>query len=123
MNPKFPLTIINGKITSPSNYPEMVNRLASVVPDGRFIVEIKPYKKERSSPQNRYYWGVVVPMVFNRFVDLGELRKSDDKDIVHEYLKQKFCPSIDRVINNSILEIKSTSKLSTEDFKEYLEII
>lgn len=37
----------------------------------RIEVSIKQRYKQRSSPQNRYYWGVVVPSILIAFIELG----------------------------------------------------
>ncbi len=37
----------------------------------RVIVSLREHKRTRSNNQNRYYWGVVVPLVLEMFVDAG----------------------------------------------------
>lgn len=58
-----------------------------------FVVRRK--KRIRSTEQNAYYWGVVVPYIVRGFIDLGnDLQEGSHPDamLVHEYLKQRFIP-------------------------------
>lgn len=73
--------------------------------------------RARSTPQNKYYWGVVIPMVWQGLVDLGN--DCDDED-VHEYLKERFGKR--KVMQNYTIA-ESTTKMSTVEFEEYLERI
>lgn len=91
------------------------------LPDGvyRYIIE---KTNKRSTPQNRYYFGIVVPMIRAGFIDLGhELTK----DETHEFLKARF--NSKQVVNEDTgeaIEIpQSTTRLSKTDFMEYIEKI
>lgn len=81
--------------------------------------------KQRSSEQNRYYWGVVVRMVLEGFKDLGNPVNTDDEaDIqdVHEFLKRRFLqPEIFVDANGEAHEIGwSTQRLSTSQMMDYI---
>lgn len=80
------------------------------------ILELRERSKKRSEQQNSYYWGVVVKTLSD---ELGY-----ETDEIHELLKQMFINPIFKEIKGIEFEIrKSTTKLSTKEFKEYIEKI
>jgi len=76
--------------------------------------------KARTTPQNAYYWGVVVQMIHTELQRLGN-EVSDQQ--VHEWLKDQFLPQ--PVANGDGEQIaifrKSTALLSRIEFGEYLD--
>lgn len=77
-------------------------------------VEIKDFKKNRSSQQNRYYFGIVLPLLADNY--------GDAKTDFHEFLKRKFLmPRIVEIDGMRFEIMPSTSKLSTVDFNEFVE--
>ena len=60
--------------------------------------------RQRSSQQNRYYHGVIVPEYRKVFIGLGH--KVTTKE-VHSWIKQRF-------------QIESTTKLSTIEWEEFI---
>lgn len=73
-------------------------------------------KKIRSLEQNKYYWGVVVLMIAEQ---MGE-----DKETVHEILKNKFNPIRVVLPDQTISEYGGeTKKLDTKQFGEYISLI
>lgn len=77
----------------------------------RVEVIIRKPKTSRSTLQNSYYFGVVVEILAK---ELGY-----DKDEIHEILKYKFLQSNAM----GMPYVKSTTKLSTGEFEDYLEKI
>ena len=77
----------------------------------RVEVIIRKPKTSRSTLQNSYYFGVVVEILAK---ELGY-----DKDEMHEILKYKFLQSNAM----GMPYVKSTTKLSTGEFEDYLEKI
>ena len=77
----------------------------------RVEVIIRKPRTKRSDVQNSYYWGVVIELLSK---ELGY-----DKDELHEILKYKFLQSNAM----GMPYIKSTTKLSTGEFEEYLSKI
>lgn len=77
----------------------------------RVEVIIRKPRTKRSDVQNSYYWGVVIELLSK---ELGY-----DKDEMHEILKYKFLQSNAM----GMPYVKSTTKLSTGEFEEYLEKI
>lgn len=58
--------IKNGEISNKSQ----IRRLFSELKDGPYLLTLKS-KRRRSLRQNRYWWGVVVPLVFAGLRDIG----------------------------------------------------
>lgn len=77
---------------------------------------------QRSTPQNRYYWGVVIKEIGIRLRELGH-QWLEDED-VHLMMKLKF--NHEDVISEygEVLELpKSTNSLTTVEFMEYIDRI
>jgi hypothetical protein len=75
---------------------------------------------KRSSPQNKFYWSAVITTIRLELVRLGN---RVDNETVHEFLKEKFNPVY---LYNEDGEViakvgGSTTKLTKEEFTEYLE--
>ena len=84
---------------------------------GRHIIQFEKSRQQRSMPQNKYYWGVVVPILASEF--------GYYKDEMHELLRRKFL-SYTRVsphTGEEELFAKSTTKLNTQEMEVYLESI
>lgn len=107
------LHIRNGEIENKSQ----VKKLFDQLHDGKWLIEIAQANK-RSDQHNRYYFGLVVPLVQNGIRDLGtELTKEE----THEWLKGKF--NFTEVMNqDGIVEQvpRSTTILNKEKFSEYI---
>jgi len=78
--------------------------------DGEYTVEIKRYFKNRSLAENRYYHGVVLKILGD---ELGY-----EKDEMHYALKEKFIENWED--DNGLKQLKSTSRMDTTTFEEYL---
>lgn len=76
---------------------------------------------ERSHPQNRYYWGVVLKMLATE--------TGHTVDEMHEFCKLKFNAKYVQIVNKETGENEdltigaSTTKLTTISFGEYIEQI
>jgi hypothetical protein len=108
------LRIRNGKLENP----EQVRKLFDQLRDGKWLMEIGQANK-RSEQQNRYYFGIVVPLVQEGIKHLGtELTKQE----THEFLKGKF--NYQEIINKQTGEYiqvpRSTTILNKEAFSEYI---
>lgn len=74
--------------------------------------------KNRSNPQNRYYWGVCIALLSEH--------TGYTTDEIHEVLKHKFLKRVLRMLNlkqKNVEEVsitESTSNLDTIQFEEYL---
>lgn len=73
------------------------------------ILELKNFYKKRSDNQNQYYWGVVLDLISE---DTG-----NDPEDLHTTFKSMFL--VDRT--GKIPVVKSTTKLTTVEFNEYID--
>lgn len=81
----------------------------------KLSVTVQPYKNQRSSSQNNYYFGVVVQIIAK---DTGNTMED-----VHEALKSMFLPK-SVTLKNVIGSVgRSTASLKTDEFEIYLENI
>lgn len=83
------------------------------------ILSIELRSKKRSTPQNSYYWGVVIPLVQHAINDLGN---EFSKEETHEFLKAKFNYKEVEITEGHYIDVpQSTTKLDTTGFNEYIE--
>jgi len=93
-------------------------------------VTIERKKNIRSSPQNRYYWGVLL----KHLTQALQYEMPDTiitKQLVHDLMKEKFLPVVkgdkERVVVQStgeVLEVPySTTKLTTTEMMHYKDLI
>lgn len=93
--------------------------------DGKHLIEASGADK-RSNPQNRYYFGLVVPLIQKGIKDLGTELTNEE---THEFLKAKFNADEIHVVDKNTGELlyesipKSTTRLNKEDFSAYIEQI
>ena len=88
-------------------------------PDGEVSLTIKPVGRRRSSPANRYYHGVVVPMIVQAMSEVwGE---ELDNEEVHELLKRRFNSRMIDTEDGKIKIVMSTSRLTSAEFVAYTE--
>jgi hypothetical protein len=98
--------------------PKPLNTLLGSLPNGKYLIEINGANK-RSSQQNRYYWGLCVPLIQQGIKHLGtDLTKEE----CHEFLKSRF--NTEELINPETAECvlipRSTTNLSKIQFMEYI---
>ena len=80
-------------------------------------------KRIRSSEQNRYYWGVVLPYALQGFIDAGNpLQYPQDLETVHSFFKSRYIPG--RTVADAHGEEHqlppTTTDLGKSDFADYL---
>ena len=86
------------------------------------VITFSKPKKSRSNNQNRFYWGVVLPLVQNGLLEAtGELRSCDN--IHYKILLPLFAP-LNEIINKdtgeSLNERLTSSEMTTTQFCEYI---
>ena len=93
-----------------------------------FTAIFRPVTKQRSSEQNRYYWGAVIPAIVQGFRDLGndvQPGNPEDAEVIHQYLKARFLPP--REVADASGEAHrlpgSTAGLSTAKFMDYIAAV
>jgi hypothetical protein len=91
--------------------------------DGKHQVTIKDVRN-RSLPQNDYYWSVVVPMCRVGLYDAGydEVKTNDDAHEVlkHVHLRRRM---VSKQTGDVIDIAGSSAKLTVAEFSEYIESI
>lgn len=88
--------------------------------NGGFVEgELTKPKTKRTNQQNKFYWGVVIPLVNNIFFDYWGERLTPEE--THEYLKSSCLPSKVLDLNGEMVAIGGSSKeLSKQEFTDYL---
>ena len=87
---------------------EVLKKYIQGLKPGQYDVTIKKHEKQRSNPQNKYYWAVCVKMIAD------ETGLTTDE--THEALKMKFLPKH----HDLLPTVKSTTKLTTIEFQAYI---
>ena len=113
MTPIFQATIESGKLVLKEReaYLSFLNTL-----DGEVEVVVRKPRKNRTTPQNDYYWGIVLPTIAES--------TGSTKEELHEVFKRMFLTA--RIIKYREKEIRvpgSTALISTKEFVEYIERI
>lgn len=92
--------------------------------DGKNVrITLEEIKRRRSDRQNRYYWGVIIVMVTEMFLDAGN---TIDGEQVHEFLKEHVGALKDTVLDpHGVLHsvVRSSTKLTTAEWEDYMERI
>jgi DNA gyrase inhibitor GyrI len=87
-------------------------------------VNIELDNPKRSTPQNRYYWGVVIPYMQQGLKGIGY---HFDQQKAHEFIKENTVTCLEMVAHPETGEvkklIKSTTDLSVPEFIEWMEEI
>lgn len=86
--------------------------------DGEHVtLEVHNRKPLRSIQQNRYYWGVYLPLI-------AEKTNEPDLDRLHELFKGKFLSlGVVEVLGERVRMKKSTTELSIGEFCKYIQDI
>lgn len=101
-----------GKLTldAPQTYEDYLRGLKGVVE-----VLVYPWRRKRSLKQNSLYWA---------FINLIAEETGEDEDSLHELFKKKFCPKeVSTVLGEEVEYYQSTTKLSKQEFTQYLDRI
>jgi hypothetical protein len=91
------------------------------LPDGRYEIRIES-KNHRTLSQNRYYFGVVVPLVKEGLIELGHEVSMEE---THDFLRSKF--NYLEIVDENTGQVeripKSTTGLTKQGFSNYIERI
>ena len=94
--------------------PSSFNRYLMTLEGKRVTCEVKKFVKKRTDPQNKFYWAVVVDILSK---ELGY-----EKEEIHLMLRERFLRIHDEQHPDFVIA-KSTTKLNTQEFNEYIEAI
>lgn len=93
------------------------NQLNKFKEGTRVTVELHTRKPKRTIQQNRYYWGVYLPLI-------AEQTGEKDLEALHELFKGKFLSEgIVEVLGEKVRKKKSTTALGIMEFCEYIMAI
>ena len=107
--PIFEGDIVNKKLKLFDHEKKAIALWATTFPNGTKVdITIRKHKEKRSNDQNRYYFGVVIPILADYF-------GHDSVESMHEDLKLEFNPVPSKIDTTKIIG-GSTTKLSTEEF-------
>lgn len=121
---KFRFTISpEGEVIYAGSRAWVNSRLKELPKDEEYVMDIKKYYKPRSLKQNRYYWGVVVSLVFAGLKAAGFDDVRDEMD-AHDVIKAMFFRKVihSEKHDNLVME-KSTAAVSTAEFEDKMEQI
>ena len=76
-----------------------------------YKIDIQTIRHTHSLNQNKYYWGIIIKMLGDEFGYIAEE--------MHDALRMRFL----QTHTDKLPTIKSTKKLSTKEFEEYLSKI
>lgn len=102
------------KILAPTWYRHQLSKFKIGEKVSIYISSIRP---KRTLQQNRYYWGIYLPLIAQ---ETGE----NDIERLHTYFKGKFLTKeIIEVFGEKVRMVKSTTELSKNDFSDYIQKI
>lgn len=118
----FTVGTAGGRI--PAETMQSVINVLQSFPGRRMKISLGFVRKKRSDPQNRFYWGVVVPIVTQMFVEYGNEVDAED---VHRFLKGKVGgmtkPIVDRDGAVVTFVVDTSTKLTTYEWEVWMEKI
>lgn len=102
---------------------QVIRKAFEELKDGRYLVSIEN-GNNRTSPQNRYYWGCCLPLVKEGLQGIGYREVKTNED-AHEVLKYLFLKKLipNEETGEAIEILGSTAKLTTVEFNEYIDQI
>lgn len=81
----------------------------------RLVVSLERYRKNRTPPQNRYYFGVVLKVI--------SLHTGHSPEELHDFFKHEFNSKFERLGKVEVWIPQSTADLNTQEFSDYIENI
>ena len=112
MNIPLVATIEKGELKH--DFPDRFKRWLWTLEGKRVIIEVKQFRKKRSIEQNSYYWAGCVSILSKEF--------GYEPEEIHMMLREKFLRIHDEKHPDFVIA-KSTTKLTTIEFVDYIEKI
>ena len=82
----------------------------------QITITVGEWKPERSTSQNRYYWGVVVATLGN---ELGYSQEEMHAALKYHFLRLEAEPEHGRILDT----VRSTTELTTSEFEDFADRI
>ena len=117
MNFEIISEVKNGSLTRNRN---LIKDAIETFEGKQIVIKIEKFKKKRSTQQNRFYYGVIIPIVQNCLKEAGHIMTSES---THDLIKLKFLKEtlfVNETTGEVIERIKSTTELSTSQFMDLL---
>jgi hypothetical protein len=117
MNYEIRSEVKNGSLTRNRN---LIKDAIQTFEGKQIVIKIENAKKKRSTQQNRFYYGVIIPIVQNCLKEAGHIMTNES---THDLIKLKFLKEalfVNEETGEVIERIKSTTELSTSQFMELL---
>ena len=113
--PTFEGDVVNKELKLAGHVRNAIKRWCATFKNGTHLeIIIRKYKTKRTSDQNAYYWKIVVGILADEF--------GYEPDEMHMVLREKFLRIYDEKHPDFVIA-KSTTKLNTIEFVEYIEVI
>ena len=107
--PIFEGDIVDGKLKLFPHVRESISRWCQTFKSGSHVdITIRKHKEKRTNEQNRYYFGVVIPILADQF-------GYDNPEDIHADLKRLFNPIESKIMPGETIG-GTTTKLSTVEF-------
>jgi hypothetical protein len=117
MNYEIISEVKNGTLTRNRN---LIKDAIQTFEGKQIVIKIEKANKKRSTQQNRFYYGVIIPIVQNCLKEAGHLMTNES---THDLIKLKFLKEalfVNEETGEVIERIKSTTELSTSQFMDLL---
>lgn len=117
MNYEIVSEVKNGSLTRNRN---LIKDAIATFENKQVVIKIEKFKKKRSTQQNRFYYGVIIPIVQNCLKEAGHIMTNES---THDLIKLKFLKEtlfVNETTGEVIERIKSTTELSTSQFMDLL---
>jgi hypothetical protein len=117
MNFEIISEVKNGTLTRNTN---LIKDAIATFDGKKIVIKIEKAKKKRSTQQNRFYYGVIIPIVQNCLKEVGHIMTNES---THDLIKLKFLKEalfVNEETGEVIERIKSTTELSTSQFMDLL---
>ena len=117
MNFEIISEVKNGSLTRNRN---LIKDAIATFENKQIVIKIEKAKKKRSTQQNRFYYGVIIPIVQNCLKEAGHIMTNES---THDLIKLKFLKEtlfVNETTGEVIERIKSTTELSTSQFMDLL---
>jgi hypothetical protein len=117
MNYEITSEVKNGTLTRNTN---LIKDAIQTFEGKQIVIKIEKAKKKRSTQQNRFYYGVIIPIVQNCLKEAGHIMTNES---THDLIKLKFLKEalfVNEETGEVIERIKSTTELSTSQFMDLL---
>jgi hypothetical protein len=123
MKKEIIVKVVNGE----PQYPRIIDDTVRCLECELVKITIEKYRSKRSNPQNRYYWGVIVPHALMAMKDAGNgwlSEKSEEHhQIIHDMLTERFLDNAFEIVlpDGTSKSKNSTKRLNTLQMMDYCD--